>query len=89
MLNPSTGDEIKECIISAIRRIAPEVDPQAINPDLPLRDQVDLDSMDFLTLVVNVHEKLGVDIPESDYSQLGTLRGFISYVMKRLSIPCP
>lgn len=87
MLNLRTENDIRAFILGAVRRIAPEVDPQTIDQDLPLRDQVDLDSMDFLNLIVSVHEQLGIDIPESDYSQLGTLRGFVSYVKRRMNVP--
>lgn len=73
----------REFLFSAIRSIAPETDPEAIDPNAPLRDEIDLDSMDFLNLVTKVHRELGVDIPERDYSRIATLNDFVSYLDRR------
>jgi acyl carrier protein len=81
---PRTEDEIKNILFKAIHSIAPEIDLQSIDPGKPLRDQVDLDSIDFLNLIVTVHEKLGVDIPEADYSKLSTLGAILSYLNDKL-----
>ena len=67
-----------------MRTIAPEVTPGDIVPDEPLRDQVDLDSIDFLNFLVRLHEKLGVDVPEADYAKLVTLTDFVAYLRARL-----
>ena len=75
-----TKEEVRENIIKAIRSVAPEVDFNAINPDLPFRDQVDIDSMDFLNIIVRIHEALGIDIPETDYTKLATLNAFVAYI---------
>ena len=58
-------NEVKAVVLEALTDIAPEVTPGDIVPDEPLRDQVDLDSIDFLNLLVRLHEKLGVDVPEA------------------------
>ena len=58
--------------------------PDEIAADQPLRDQVDLDSMDFLNFLVRLHEKLGVDVPEADYAKLVTLDDFVAYLGARL-----
>lgn len=53
---------------------------------LDLRDQLDIDSMDFLNLVIGVHQALGVDIPEADYPRLVTLDGFVTYLVARRDV---
>jgi acyl carrier protein len=63
-----------------LRGIAPEADPAALEPDEPLRQQLDLDSMDLLNFVIRVHERLGVEIPGADYPSLGTLAGAVAYL---------
>lgn len=73
-------EEIRTAVIAALRGIAPEADPAALEPDEPLRQQLDLDSMDFLNFVIRVHERLGVEIPEADYPRLGTLAGAVAYL---------
>jgi acyl carrier protein len=76
-------DEIRAAIFDAITTIAPETDTAAIVTHQPLRDQIDLDSFDFLNVIVGLHERLGVDIPESDYGELTTLDSAIDYLARR------
>ncbi len=75
-----TKDEIKQAIINALAGVAPEGDYNRLKPDRPLRDQLDIDSYDFLNVIVALHEQLGVDIPEADYQKLLTLNGAIDYL---------
>jgi len=75
---------IRLTLFAALRTVAPEVAPDEIAADKPLRDQVDLDSMDFLNFLIRLHEKLGVDVPESDYAKLVTLTDFVAYLRARL-----
>lgn len=75
---------IRQTVLDVLRRIAPEVSPDALQPAKPLRNQVDLDSMDWLNFLVALHEKLGVDIPETDYAKLVTLDDLIAYLATKL-----
>jgi acyl carrier protein len=65
----------------------PEIDPASIDPGASLRDDLDLDSMDFLNFVLAVDDRLGVAIPEADYSRLATLDGVVAYLAGRLERP--
>jgi acyl carrier protein len=76
-----TPEAVKDIVVRAITRIAPEVTPASIQPGVSLRDQLDLDSVDFLNLMIALHEQLGVDIPETDYPKLATLDGAIGYLV--------
>lgn len=75
---------IRDALFAVLRTVAPEVTPNEIAAGQPLRDQVDLDSMDFLNFLVRLHGKLGVDVPESDYAKLVTLNDFVAYLGARL-----
>jgi acyl carrier protein len=75
-----TRDEIRATVLATLAEIAPEVDPAAVLPGVDLRDQLDIDSMDFLNFVIALHERLGVDIPERDYPKLATLDTIVDYV---------
>ncbi len=75
-----TAADIHETIVEALTRIAPEVDPASIRPGTSFRDELDLDSMDFLNFVLALHERLGVDIPEADYPRLYTLDDAVRYL---------
>ena len=80
---PLNAPEVRAAILHALHQIAPEVDPGSLRPDVSLRDQVDLDSMDFLNFVIGLAQSLGVDIPETDYPQLATLDGCVAYLLAR------
>jgi acyl carrier protein len=71
-------------VLTLLRAIAPEIEPATLAPDRPLRQQVDLDSMDWLNFLVSLHERLGVTIPESDYAELVCLDDVLNYLMVRL-----
>ena len=79
-----TRDEIRDRVLHALGDIAPEIDPTALVPGAPLRDQLDIDSMDFLNFVIAIHQTLGIDIPEADYPRFSTLDGGVDYLVGRL-----
>ena len=74
------AQDIRAGVIAAIVDVAPEVDAAALRADRPLRAQVDLDSMDWLNVIVGWHERFGVDIPEADYARLTTLDAIVAYL---------
>ena len=76
--------ELRAALIAELRRIAPEVEEGELKADRPLREQVDLDSMDWLNFLVALHERLKVDIPEADYARLGTLDQTVDYLARKL-----
>ena len=75
-----TPEEIRAAVLRALGRVAPEADPASIDPAVPLREQLDIDSMDFLNFVIALHKAVGVDIPERDYPKLVTLDGCVKYL---------
>ncbi len=81
-----TTDEIKDTVLRMLGEIAPEVDLAAIKPDVDFRDQLDLDSMDFLNFVIAVDQELHVEIAEADYPRFSTLDGFVAYIGERLGV---
>ena len=78
-----TRDTIKQTILQALGTIVPEADLDNIEPDLEFREQLDMDSMDFLNFVIAVDQQLGVEIPEVDYPKLTTLDDCIAYISAR------
>ena len=63
--------------------VAPEVDLDAINPAKDLRDQIDIDSVDFLNFVIGLHKALNIEIPDADVAKLTTLNGCVSYLIAK------
>ncbi len=73
---------LEQTVLDALGEVAPEVDPDTIQRDVPLRDQLDIDSMDFLNFVIAMNERTGIEIPESDYGELATLTGCVTYLAR-------
>lgn len=78
-------DEIKRMVMAAIQEIAPEIEESDIEPDEELREECDIDSMDFLKLLGEIKKVSGINIPETDYFQVNTLERMIGYLGERLS----
>ena len=81
-----TKDEIRQALIEALSSVAPEGEYDRLKPDRPLRDQLDIDSYDFLNVMVALHDALGVDIPEADYQKLASLNAAVDYLSGRLRV---
>lgn len=79
-----TREQLKTVALEVLRGIAPEVEAGDIEPMTPLRHQVDLDSMDWLNFLIGLHQRLGVNIPESDYVKLVTLDNVLDYLQARM-----
>ena len=77
-------EELRAVVIATLKTIAPEVEEDDLRPDRPLRNQVDLDSMDWLNFLIGLHEKLKVEIPEGDYARLVTLGDVLDYLKVKL-----
>jgi acyl carrier protein len=78
-------DAVRQALIDSILMVAPEADFAELRPDRPVRDQLDIDSFDFLTILEHLHEKLGVNVPELDYAKMATLEGSVDYLTSRLA----
>ncbi len=79
-----TPDEIRSKVVACLMDVAPEVDPATLQAGRPLRDQLDLDSYDYLSFLVRLHEVLGVDIPEADYGKVATIDALVDYLTTSL-----
>jgi acyl carrier protein len=75
---------IRAAVLTTIKSIAPEVEEGELKPDQLLRDQIDLDSMDWLNVIIGFHRSLQVDIPEADYQKLTTLDAVVDYLAAKL-----
>lgn len=75
-----THDDPRTLLQQLLRRIAPEVDLDTVDEHAPLREALDLDSMDFLNLVTALQEQTGLEVPERDYPEIDTVAGFVGYL---------
>jgi len=84
-----TESEVKRAIFDGLRKIAPESEPEALAPDANVRKVLDIDSYDFLNFLIGLSEKLGIEVPESDYGKVRTLREMLSYLAERIGQGIP
>ena len=73
-------DQARAHVEAVLGRIAPEAELDEVPGDVDFREELDLDSMDFLSLIEGLKEATGVDVPESDYDQVETLDGLLGYL---------
>jgi acyl carrier protein len=78
-----TKEEILEIVRGIIAEIAPDEDVSALKAEVPLREQLDLDSMDFLDIVMELRKRYSIDVPEADYSHLESLDSCAAYLADR------
>lgn len=79
-----TRKEISDSIVNIINEILPDGDCSGLDPDKRLRDQLELDSMDFLDIVMELRKKYGVEVPEEDYPKLATLSSCADYLEPKM-----
>jgi len=72
--------QIKQIILNIISVVAPDADLSGLQEKVSLRDQLDLDSMDFLDIVMELRKRHKLQIPEEDYPQLATLNSCTNYL---------
>ncbi|PWU04355.1 MAG: acyl carrier protein [Verrucomicrobia bacterium] len=75
-----THQKVKEIITEIISNIAPDEDLTHLKSDVPLRDQLELDSMDFLDIVMELRKKHNIEVPEADYPRLASLDSCAEYL---------
>jgi acyl carrier protein len=79
-----TRDDIRHVILDILERIAPDEDVSDLKDEVPFREQLELDSMDFLDIVMELRKRYRVQIPEEDYEHLATMRGTVEYLEPKL-----
>tara|TARA_B100000959_G_C14466931_1_gene413410 strand:+ start:68 stop:328 length:261 start_codon:yes stop_codon:yes gene_type:complete len=78
-------EQLKQLVLDIIAEIAPDEDLSDVKPDVRLRDQLDLDSMDFLDIVMELRKKHGIEVPEADYRELESLDSSSEYLLPKFA----
>jgi len=79
-----TAAEIRSAILEILSDILPDEDLSELKDDVPLREQIELDSMDFLDIVMELRKRYRIQIPEDDYIHMATLGGTVEYLEPRM-----
>ena len=80
-----TKEECKQVVIDIIADIAPDEDLSTVKPEIRLRDQLQLDSMDFLDIVMELRKRHGLEVPEADYQHLASLDSCAEYLTPKFN----
>jgi len=80
-----TREDLAKRILDLLTEIAPDVEAASVIPGIDFRDQFDFDSMDTLNFAIALHRELGVEVPETDYSQLASLDKCVAYLETRVT----
>jgi len=80
-----TKDECKQVVLDIIAEIAPDEDLGDVKPEVALREQLDLDSMDFLDIVMELRKQHGIEVPEAEYGQLVSLESCMEYLTPKFN----
>ena len=74
------AEDIKSVILEIIQEIVPDEDISKLQGDVRIRDQIEMDSMDFLDIIMELRKRYSIIVPEDDYMELATLDGTVSYL---------
>ena len=85
-MNAMSQEQIRAMILRVLGDIAPNANTQVINPDVSFHDQIELDSIDFLRLMMSLEKETNVTIFDFDYPKLSTLKGCERYLAERLEM---
>ena len=78
-------EKVKQIVLDIIAEIAPDEDLSDVKPEIRLRDQLDLDSMDFLDIVMELRKQHGIEVPEEDYPELASLKSCSDYLTPKFN----
>lgn len=82
-----TEANIKEIILKLLKNIAPDTEPEKLQPDDNIRTTLEIDSFDYLQFIVAIDETMSIETPEADYGKIGTLRSLTDYLLAKQKEP--
>jgi acyl carrier protein len=82
--NAMTAADIRTAILAILHDIAPDEDLSDLKEDVPFREQLELDSMDFLDIVMELRKRYRVQIPEEEYTELASMASTVKYLEPRM-----
>jgi acyl carrier protein len=80
-----TASQIRAIIVEVIGQILPDEDLSKLKGDVRIRDQVEMDSMDFLDIIMELRKRYGIEVSEEDYMKLATLDSAVAYLEPRMA----
>lgn len=78
-----TDEEVRQVVFRLLKKIAPDTEPEKLNPDDDIRRTLEIDSFDALQFVVALDDHFGIETPEADYGKITTLKSFVNYILQK------
>lgn len=75
---------LQQRVVAVLTKVAPDIDPAQLAPDVDLRDQIDFDSMDTLNFAAGLKREFGVDVPDADFRELASVARCVNYLQAHL-----
>ena len=72
--------DVKTIVYQLLKKEAPDTNPEKLDENENIREALDIDSFDFLQVIIGLDEKMGVKIPEADYGKITTLKTLLNYI---------
>ncbi len=82
-----TPSEVEARVLGVLLSVAPDVDASTLRREVAFREQFDFDSMDTLNFAIGLNRELGIEVPETEYRELGSLSRAIAFARRQLKIP--
>ncbi len=79
-----TAEGIRQAVLEIIQDILPDEDLDSLEPDKTFREQINLDSMDFLDIVMELRKRYSIEVPEKDYPNLATMNSSVGYLLPKM-----
>lgn len=79
----ASNDAIRTKVLEVLATVVPEMDPATLPGNRPIREELDVDSMDLLNFVIGLNRAFGVEIPEADYRRIATVDALVAYLAQR------
>jgi acyl carrier protein len=76
-----TREKVRAAVLAIIADIAPDENLSKVDDEKALREQFNLDSMDFLDIVMELRKRFNIEVPEEDYNRLATMASSVSYLL--------
>ncbi len=80
-----SSQEVKRLVLDIIATVAPDADLSTLKHDVRLRDQLDMDSMDFLDIVMELRKRYKIEVPKEDYAELASLDSCAAYLAPKFA----
>ncbi len=78
-----TDEEVRQVVFRLLKKIAPDTEPEKLNPDDDIRRTLEIDSFDALQFVVALDDHFGIETPEADYGKITTLKSVVNYILQK------